>query len=658
VVQLVRKIKDMAPPAGPKISWLARTYIGLVVLGGSAASAHTVWRLIESPPEKSEWYWLTILTLFSGLLSVRFQKVGGRYSVSETFTMWGTLVYGQAVGTLLVLLDAMVLSSKVWFVKRKFDWTRTPFNLAAPALSIWLSSAVLFSIAGPPPLQHASQPILFILGLGAFTFLYFLLNSMLVAGAIALTVPNQAGAVHTFTTTWWGLREGILTYFVGASIAALLASEPEQRTLNQVAVLLPLMAMLYFNFRNSARQVDEMQGRLDAIEKVHFATIEAFAMAIDAKDQVTHGHIRRVQQYSMEVARALGVTDDKQLKALQAAALLHDTGKLAIPEYILNKPGPLTPAEFEKMKDHAAVGANILKSIDFPYPVAPIVRHHHENWDGRGYPDGLKGQEIPLGARILSVVDCYDALTSDRPYRPRMTRQQAEQILLDRRGVMYDPWVVDGFVRILDRLEAIDEAEGRNARTNEDGPAFSSPALEVISAATAEEREFAELRRELPKAQGVELAAEVFFRHVRRVVPAAAVALYLPQAGNSDLRPVYCSGSGAGTIESTVIPVGERISGWAFAHRQVVFNSDASLDLGPVARTLPVPLRVALVVPVYEGNASLAVLTLYGSEDFHKDHRRMLESAAQLLLGTGVLGVGSRNSHTKSDQHSQERKVH
>jgi len=647
----------MASHAGPKFSWIAGVYIGLVVLAGSVVSVHTLWWLVESPPT-GQWYWLTVLTLFSGLLSVKFQKVGGRYSVSETFTMWGTLVFGQAVGTLLVLLDAMVLSGKVLIVKRKFDWTRTPFNLAAPALSIWVASACLFAIAGPPPLQQASGPLMFILGLGTFTILYFLINSALVAGAIALTVPNPAGALNTFTTTWWGLREGVLTYFSGASIAALLSSDKEHLILNQVAVLLPLMAMLYFSFRNSARQVDEMQGRLDAIEKVHFATIEAFAMAIDAKDQVTHGHIRRVQQYSMEVARALGVTDDKQLKALQAAALLHDTGKLAIPEYILNKPGPLTPAEFEKMKDHAAVGANILKSIDFPYPVAPIVRHHHESWDGRGYPDGLKGQEIPLGARVLSVVDCYDALTSDRPYRPRMTRQQAEQILLDRRGVMYDPWVVDGFIKILDRLEAIDEAEGRNALSDRGGAPLGSPALEVISAATAEEREFAELRRELPKAQGVELAAEVFFRHVRRVVPAAAVVLYVPQSGNSDLRAVYCAGSGASTIESTIIPVGERISGWAFAHRQVVFNSDASLDLGPVARTLPVPLRVALVVPIYEGNTSLAVLTLYGSEDFQKDHRRMLESAAQLFMGTGVLRGPATGNHDRPSSESSERKIH
>lgn len=649
----------MASPPRSDPPWTSRLYIGAVVIAGLAVSVSSIQALIVSPPP-GDWYWLTLLTLISGLLSVKFQAVGARYSVSETFVMWGTLVYGPAVGTVLVLLDASVLSGKIWHSRRKLDWTRTQFNLAAPPLSLWLAALALFAIAGPPPLDLVASPTRFVLGLAVFAVLYFLINSTLVAVAIAVTLPRgHSSFIRDFKTTWWGIRDGFLTYFAGASIAALLASGGNQGVLSKIPVIVPLMAMLFLNYRNSARRVDEMQGRLDAIEKVHMATITAFAMAIDAKDQVTHGHIRRVQQYTMEVARSLGVTDDKQLKALEAAALLHDTGKLAVPEYILNKPGPLTPAEFEKMKDHAAVGANILKSIDFPYPVAPIVRHHHESWDGRGYPDGLKGQEIPIGARILSVVDCYDALTSDRPYRPRMTRQQAEQILLDRRGVMYDPWVVDGFIRILDKLEAIDEAEGRHALSQSGaGGAYASPALEVISAATAEEREFAELRRELPKAQGIELAAEVFFRHVRRVIPAAAVVLYTPQPGNSDLKATYCAGSGASTIESTTIPVGERISGWAFAHRQVVFNSDASLDLGPVARTLPVPLRVALVVPIYEGNTSLAVLTLYGSEDFQRDHRRMLESAAHLFLSAGSLGAVSATQNRPPSLEIAERKIH
>ena len=145
------------------------------------------------------------------------------------------------------------------------------------------------------------------------------------------------------------------------------------------------------------------------------------------------------QAYAIGLARALGVREDATLHAVEAASLLHDMGKLAIPEHILNKPGRLTPSEFEKMKLHAAIGADILSAIHFPYPVMPIVRHHHENWDGTGYPDGLSGTDIPIGARILSVVDCFDALTSDRPYRPALSDDEAIKILLDRRGSMYSP---------------------------------------------------------------------------------------------------------------------------------------------------------------------------------------------------------------------------
>ena len=157
----------------------------------------------------------------------------------------------------------------------------------------------------------------------------------------------------------------------------------------------------------------------------------------------------------------MGVNDDLQIRAIEAAALLHDMGKLAIPEFILNKPGRLTPNEFDVMKQHANIGADILGSIQFPYPVVPIVRHHHESWDGSGYPDKLKGVAIPLGARILSVVDCYDALTSDRPYRPRMAIEDAITILLQRRGTMYDPLIVDKFIEAQEELSEI--AEGSDA---------------------------------------------------------------------------------------------------------------------------------------------------------------------------------------------------
>ena len=173
------------------------------------------------------------------------------------------------------------------------------------------------------------------------------------------------------------------------------------------ALLPPLLLVFYYTYRSSFGRVEDAKGHLDKLNTLYLSTVETLATAIDAKDEVTHGHIRRVQLAAMGLARELGVTDDETLKAIEAAALLHDTGKIAVPEHILNKPGKLTPAEFEKMKLHAPIGAEILSAIDFPYPVVPIVRHHHENWDGTGYPDRISRHRHPdrrahpFGRRLL-----------------------------------------------------------------------------------------------------------------------------------------------------------------------------------------------------------------------------------------------------------------
>src|SRR5205823_13856865 len=189
-----------------------------------------------------------------------------------------------------------------------------------------------------------------------------------------------------------------LTYFCGASVAALLVVYNSTLDFGFLGVIVPVLLVVYFTFKTTIGRVEDSDRHLSQLNALYMSTIETLAMAIDAKDQITHGHIRRVQTYAVSLARAMGVTDEPQIRAIEAAALLHDMGKLAVPEYILNKPGPLTQAEFEKMKLHASVGADILSAIDFPYPVVPIVRHHHESWNGSGYPDGLRGASIPLGA--------------------------------------------------------------------------------------------------------------------------------------------------------------------------------------------------------------------------------------------------------------------
>src|SRR5262249_43529260 len=222
----------------------------------------------------------------------------------------------------------------------------------------------------------------------------------------------------------------------------------QQVSLGAAVLVIPLLIIFHLTLRSSFGRLEDAQKHLASMDRLYLSTIETLAMAIDAKDDVTHSHVRRVETYAVELAKALGITDEATIKAIKAAALLHDTGKLAVPEHILNKPGGLTESEFEQMKLHVDVGADILSLVDFPYPVVPIVRCHHENWDGTGYPRGVKGEAIPIGARILSVVDCFDALTSDRPYRRRMTEDAALDILRDRRGSMYDPRVVDTFIAV------------------------------------------------------------------------------------------------------------------------------------------------------------------------------------------------------------------
>ena len=289
--------------------------------------------------------------------------------------------------------------------------------------------------------HHRLTPILPALLLFALT--YFTLNSWLITFVIALERKLSPVTVWKRSFVWLSLN-----HLGSASVAFLLVGYNRKIDIGYVGVIIPLLLVLYFTFKTAMARVEDSDKHLEQVNRLYLSTIETLAMAIDAKDQVTHGHIRRVQAHATSLAREVGVTDENLLKAIEAAALLHDMGKLAVPEYILNKPGKLTDAEFEKMKLHASVGADILSAIDFPYPVVPIVRHHHENWDGSGYPGGIKGTEIPIGARILAVVDCFDALTSDRPYRPRMSDQDALTILRERRGTMYDPMIVDTFFQV------------------------------------------------------------------------------------------------------------------------------------------------------------------------------------------------------------------
>src|SRR5262245_44676368 len=408
---------------------IARFYIGLVVLAGASVIAHSIYQLTNEPIG-NRWVILALLTLLTGSFNVKVSSINAYISVSEAFVFASILLFGTSAGTATVVIECMVVV--FWMKPESRLLHRVLFNMAAPSVSVWTAGTAFYLLSGIQPYAKVFTPLpeLF-LPLLVFTALYFLLNSWLVAVAVGL--ENHRSPVQI----WWKNFAWLsVNYFSGASLAALIVTYTQQLNFSALLAIVPLLIVSYLTFRTAMDRAEDSYSHLAELNRLYLSTIETLAMAIDAKDQITHGHIRRVQAYAVGLAKNLGVADEKLLKAIEAAALLHDMGKLAVPEHILNKPGKLTPAEFEKMKLHASVGADILSAIDFPYPVVPIVRHHHENWNGTGYPDGIKGTDIPIGARILSVVDCFDALTSDRPYRPRLSDDDALGILIERIGYM------------------------------------------------------------------------------------------------------------------------------------------------------------------------------------------------------------------------------
>jgi putative nucleotidyltransferase with HDIG domain len=527
--------------------------------------------------------------------------------------MTAALLFGPNVGTLIVAADALVISGRL--ARKKLSPRRAIFNATAPPLAMWIAAHLFFALADVGPLSVTPISIWrLMLPFVLFVATYFVCNTGLIACAVSLETGQRLTRIwkEHFLGLW-------VSYLGGGLVGVLLVLLVYQRNpdLTALIILVPLPLILYVMFRKSMQHAEERIAHLDEVNRLYHSTIEALALAIDAKDQVTHGHIRRVQRYSARLAAALGVTDDRDLKALEAASLLHDTGKLAIPEYILNKPDKLTKSEFERMKHHAAIGADILSSIEFPFPVVPIVRHHHENWNGTGYPDGLKGTGIPLGARILGVVDCFDALTSDRPYRRKLSEHAAMDILRERRGTMYDPVVVDAFVVAYAQGVFRDEAmeagvvEGvthswNDAQTRVEDPTERPEMLSYLA--------LFDFAHAIAGVSDPSSICDAICDHFGAELSVSSCVLFEYREATDELVASYSSGAHADTLRQLTIPLGKRLSGWVAANRMPIFDSDAALDLETLIFSLHEPPRRCLAVPLVSDGTLVGVLTLYSRD--------------------------------------------
>ncbi|HJT67413.1 MAG TPA: diguanylate cyclase [Pyrinomonadaceae bacterium] len=417
-------------------------------------------------------------------------------------------------------------------------------------------------------------------------------------------------------------------------------------------------------YRSAKTRLQAKTNEIEALSQLHLATAEALATAIDAKDQTTHCHVRRVQIYAAGMGEVFGLSPN-EIAALKAGALLHDVGKLAVPPHILNKPGPLTPAEFEKMKIHTVVGAQILARVNFPYPVIPIVRHHHEQWDGRGYPDKLRGEQIPITARILSVVDCFDSVREDRPFRRGMTLGEATALLLRGAGIHFDPVVVDQFIKNLPRFDAQIEALGLQHQPANHSPVpplqlsdmdltqtrerGSYVAYDQIKKAHREVYALYEIARTFGTSLNVEHTLEILVDKVGHVVPFDTCVIYIHDDAKGYATARHVAGKNAQKLSSRCIALGEGVTGFALANRRPVNQLHPSLDFTDINPEAGIKYRSMASLPLFKDDLLLGALSVYSSEleQYSDDHLRLLETVTR--LASDALGNAMRHAEAESN---------
>ena len=616
-------------------------HVGAVIVLGFVGIVYAIYSMVVTPPPVNTLVFAA-LGLVAGACAVKIPGVNALVSASDTFFIASAMLFGPAPAMLALAIDSTALA---W--RRGYTLRRLLFNAAAPALSLGAATWA-FKVLGGSPLDQSTHLAATILPLTALTAVYFGLNSGLLAIAIALESNSPVVVV------WRRLWPLSMNYIAAASAAFCIVIVMRSAGPMAALAVAPLVVVLHLTLRSITGRLSDAERYVQTVDKLYLSTIETLATAIEAKDGVTSDHIRRVQKFAISLARALGVTDENTIKAINAAALLHDTGKLAVPEHILNKPGKLTAAEFEQMKLHVDVGADILSSIDFPYPVVPIVRAHHENWDGSGYPRGLKGEEIPIGARILSVVDCYDALTSDRPYRAALNDGEAMQIVLERRGRMYDPKVVDTFVGVYKEIaaEVMDPVPHQEA-LSKIGRAIAKPqppphaiaATDIRTDAPDDLLAIVSLARVLGGEATFGDAAALATAPLSRILADATCVFYIHDAASGHLVARYATGEHAAALRGISMAMGERLSGWVAACRQTITNSDAALDL----YDRDVTLGSAISTPLVDGDRVVGVFTAYAAAHraFTDDQSRLVEMMAPHL--GRIVGAALRSEQRTRD---------
>jgi diguanylate cyclase (GGDEF)-like protein/putative nucleotidyltransferase with HDIG domain len=610
----------------------ARLFLYAVCLAGLATAVYAgiTWKI----DDLAKFSAFVLTAMLASRLKVQLPEITGTISVNFLFILIGIaeLTFSE---TLVLGCSAILVQC---LITRRRRWPRIEqvlFNVSSAAIAI---AAAYFTYHGPLNSRlHPNSAFLLMLSAAV----YFLLNTLPVATIIALTENKRLQKIWTDCYFW-----SLPYYLAGGALAALFGWFTQKMGWQVTLLALPAMFVIYRSYRLYVSKLENEKNHVAEMASLHMRTIEALALAIEAKDQTTHDHLERVRVYAVEIAKRLNLPPD-EIEALRAAALLHDIGKLAVPDQIISKPGKLTPEEFEKMKIHPIVGAEILERVHFPYPVVPIVRSHHERWDGSGYPDGLKGEEIPMGARILGAVDCLDALATDRQYRKALPLDDAMQWVADQAGKAYDPKVIDmlktsykeleASVRLqsglADRQKLSTDLKVERGKAPANGfeagklthPPNQATFLSSIAAARQEAQTLFELTQDLGNSLSLSETLSVLSGRLKRLVPYDAIATYIVRG--KELLPEYVNGDNFRLFAAMRIPLGEGLSGWVAQNRKPMLNGNPALEHGYVPDPSRFsPLRSAISVPLEGLQGVVGVFTLYHSDAdaYTSDHLRIL----------------------------------
>jgi diguanylate cyclase (GGDEF)-like protein/putative nucleotidyltransferase with HDIG domain len=579
-----------------------------------------------------------IITALITQQQFKVRKMKTTLSAKDLCIYWGVIWVGAAGGVFISL--AASLAAYRLFPKDKKRWLpQVLFSFlssfaAAKAFYLFLQNAAGFE---GEILAHSEVELVWLIAgigiMGAVQFAFYnLLNVVFVKfeSEISFGTAFRDSVFATYGSFLLGLAVVIPLHFAFNHFGLMFG-----------LVILPLTIFADYGFRVHGKTLELKTKEIMESSRIHLATVEALATAIDARDQVGVGHVRRTQIYAVGMGELLGLNEG-EIDALRTGALLHDIGKLGVPDHILNKPGRLTPAEMEKMKIHSIVGASILEKINFPYPVVPTVKYHHEMWDGSGYPEGLKREEIPLTARILSVADAYDTLRGARPYRKAVMRDEARRFLLAGSNTQFDPKLIDIFLRNLRQFELQVEAEGlayeldnqvSDLFIGEDAIGDNNQGyVEHIKRANREVFALYELARVFSASLNLQDTLSLFVQKISELMPFETCVVYLLDKTQEFAEAAYAEGENAQFIKGKRIKVGEGATGYVLKKRQAVYNINPALDFSFYKVDFIQEYKAMAALPLIANERLIGAISLYSCEleNYEDEHMRLLETVSRI----------------------------